>query len=187
MKKILLLGALAILPTKALVAAEYTVDPSHTYVSFSVSHLGFSTMRGQFDRQTGSLEFDPAAKKANVMIEIDASSIDTGHDKRDAHLRGPDFINTVEYPTITFKSTNTTWNGDKPATVTGDLTILGVSKPVTLTITAMKCGPNPFNKKETCGFDATGSINRSDYGVTYGSPNIGETLDLQIEFEAVKD
>ena len=87
MKKILLLGALAILPTKALVAAEYTVDPSHTYVSLSVSHLGFSTMRGQFDRQTGSLEFDPAAKKANVMIEIDASSIDTGHDKRDAHVR----------------------------------------------------------------------------------------------------
>jgi polyisoprenoid-binding protein YceI len=187
MKKIVLLSALAILPVNAVVAADYTVDPAHTYVSFSVSHLGFSTMRGQFDRQTGSLQFDPAAKKANVMIEIEANSIDTGYDKRDDHLRSPDFLNAVEYPTITFKSTSTTWNGDKPATVTGDLTLLGVSKPVTLTITSMNCGPNPFNQKATCGFDATGSIMRGDYGVTYGSPGIGETLDLQIEFEAVKN
>lgn len=187
MKKIILLSALAMLPAKAILAADYTVDPGHTYVSFAVNHLGFSTMRGKFNQQTGSLQFDPATKTANVMIEIEANSIDTGHDKRDDHLRGPDFINTVEYPTITFKSTKTTWNGDKPATVTGDLTILGISKPVTLTIVAMNCGPNPFNNKETCGFDATGSINRADFGVTYGSPAIGETLDLQIEFEAVKN
>ena len=110
-----------------------------------------------------------------------------GHDKRDAHLQSPDFLNAVENPTITFKSTSATWNGDKPATVTGDLTVLGVSKPVTLTITSMNCGPNPFSKKETCGFDATGSINRTDFGVTYGAPAIGEVLDLQIEFEAVKN
>jgi polyisoprenoid-binding protein YceI len=187
MKRIIILAALAILPLKAVIGADYTVDPGHTYVSFAISHLGFSTMRGKFNGQTGSLQFDPTAKKASVMIEIDAASIDTGHAKRDAHLQSPDFLNAVENPTITFKSTRATWNGAKPATVTGDLTLLGVSKPVTLTITSMNCGPNPFSKKETCGFDATGSITRTDFGVTYGAPAIGEVLDLQIEFEAIKN
>ena len=187
MKKLFILAALAILPLKAVIGADYTVDPAHTYVSFAINHLGFSTMRGKFTEQSGSLQFDYAAKKASVMIEINAASIDTAHAKRDAHLKSPDFLNAVENPTITFKSTSATWNGAKPATVTGDLTVLGVSKPVTLTITSMHCGPNPFNKKETCGFDATGSINRTDFGVTYGAPAIGEVLDLQIEFEAVKN
>jgi polyisoprenoid-binding protein YceI len=186
MKKLIIITALACLPLKAVMAADYSIDPGHTYVSFAINHLGFSTMRGKFDRQSGSMQFDPAAKKASVMIEIDATSIDTGHDKRDAHLQSPDFLNAVENPTITFKSTAVTWNGDKLATVTGDLTILGVSKPVTLTVVAMKCATHPFNKKDTCGFDATGSIKRSDYGVNYGLPAIGEVLDLQIEVEASK-
>ena len=137
MKRIIILAALATLPLKAVVAADYTIDPGHTFVSFAINHLGFSTMRGKFDKQSGSLQFDPAAKKASVLIEIDASSIDTGHAKRDAHLQSPDFLNAVENPTITFKSSSATWNGDAPATVTGDLTLLGVSKPVTLTITSM--------------------------------------------------
>jgi len=186
MKKLIIITALACLPLKAVLAADYSIDPGHTYVSFAINHLGFSTMRGKFDRQSGSMQFDPAAKKASVMIEIDATSIDTGHDKRDAHLQSPDFLNAVENPTITFKSTAVTWNGDKLASVTGDLTILGVSKPVTLTVVAMKCATHPFNKKDTCGFDATGSIKRSDYGVNYGLPAIGEVLDLQIEVEASK-
>jgi polyisoprenoid-binding protein YceI len=187
MKNLVILAALATLPLKAVIAADYTVDSGHTYVSFAVSHLGFSTMRGKFNEQTGSLKFDPTAKKAEVIIEIEASSIDTGHAKRDEHLQSPDFLNAVENPTITFMSTSATWEGDKPATITGNLTLLGVSKPVTLTIISMKCGPNPFSKKETCGFDATGSITRSDFGVNYGIPAIGEVLDLQIEFEAVKN
>jgi polyisoprenoid-binding protein YceI len=186
MQKYLIVAALALLPIKSLLAADYSIDPSHTYVSFAVSHLGFSTLRGKFDRQSGSLHFDPAGKKASVMIEIDATSIDTGHDKRDAHLQSPDFLNAVENPTITFKSTGITWSGDKLATITGDLTILGVSKPVTLTVAAMKCGQHPFSKKDACGFDASGSIKRSDFGVNYGLPGIGEVLDLQIEVEASK-
>jgi polyisoprenoid-binding protein YceI len=187
MKKYVLIAALATLPVNSALAADYTVDSSHTYVSFAISHLGFSTMRGQFDQQTGSMQFDPAAKKASVMIEIESASIDTGHDKRDSHLRSPDFLNTAEYPTITFESTDVSWNGEQPSTVTGNLTMLGVSKPVTLTITAMKCGVNPINKKETCGFDATGSVKRTDFGMNYGVPGIGEVLDLSIEFEATKN
>jgi polyisoprenoid-binding protein YceI len=186
MKKLIIIAALATLPLKAVVAADYSIDPAHTFASFAINHLGFTTIRGKFDRQSGSMQFDPSAKKASVMIEIDATSIDTGHDKRDAHLQSPDFLNAVENPTITFKSTAATWNGSTLATVKGNLSILGVSKPVTLTVTSMKCGPHPFSKKDTCGFDATGSIKRSDYGVNYGLPAISDVLDLQIGVEAAK-
>jgi polyisoprenoid-binding protein YceI len=187
MKKYLILAALASLPVNATPAADYTIDPTHTYVSFAINHLGFSTMRGKFNQQSGSMLFDPAGKQASVAIEIDAASIDTGHEKRDAHLNAPDFLNTVENPTISFKSTGVTWNGEKLATVSGNLTILGVSKPVTLQVTSMNCGEHPFSKKWTCGFDATGSIKRSDFGVNYAIPALGDVLDLQIEVEAVRN
>jgi polyisoprenoid-binding protein YceI len=186
MKQLIIIATLACLPLKAVMASDYSIDPSHTYVSFAINHLGFSTMRGKFDQQSGSMYFDPVNKKASVMIQIEASSIDTGHDKRDAHLQSPDFLNAVENPTITFKSTGVTWNGDKIATVIGDLTLLGVSKPVTLTVEAMNCAPHPFSKKDTCGFEASGSIKRSDFGANYGLPAIGDVLDLQIEVEATK-
>lgn len=186
MKKTLILASIALLPLGSVQANDYTIDPTHTYVSFAINHLGFSTMRGKFNQQTGSLKYDPSSKTAEVSIEIDAASIDTGHDKRDQHLRSPDFLNAVENPTITFESTKATWNGDKVASITGNLTILGVSKPVMLTINSVNCGEHPFNKKQVCGFDAAGSIKRSDFGVNYGIPNIGETMDLQIEVEAVQ-
>jgi len=186
MKKTLILAALAVLPVNLVLADDYAIDPAHTYVSFAINHLGFSTMRGKLDRQSGSMQFDPDGKKASVMIEIDASSIDTGHDKRDAHLQSPDFLNAVENPTISFESTGVTWNGDKLDTVTGNLTLLGVSKPTTLKITSMNCGEHPFSKKWMCGFDASGSIKRTDFGVNYGVPAIGEMLDLQIEVEATR-
>ena len=106
MKKVLTVASIALLPLGSVQAADFAIDPGHTYVSFAINHLGFSTMRGKFDRQSGSMQFDPDAKKASVTIEIDAASIDTGHEKRDAHLSSPDFLNAVEYPTISFKSTD---------------------------------------------------------------------------------
>lgn len=187
MKKALLITVLAVLPINFALADRYTVDPSHTYVSFAVNHLGFSTMRGKFNQQSGSLQYDPSSKKASVSIKIKANSIDTGHVKRDQHLTSPDFLNAVENPTITFESTRVTWAGSKLSSVTGDLTIVGVSKPVTLQITASHCGQHPFNKKDICGFDAEGSIKRSDFGINYGIPAIGDMLDLNIELEAVRD
>jgi polyisoprenoid-binding protein YceI len=187
MKKYLIAALLSALPVNVVLANNYTIDPTHTYVSFAINHLGFSTMRGKFNQQSGSLHFDPDAKKASITIEIDAASIDTGHEKRDAHLRSPDFLNAVENPSITFESTGVTWNGTKLATVNGNLTLLGVSKPVTLQVTSMNCGEHPFNKKWVCGFDASGSIKRTDFGVNYGVPAIGEVLDLHIEVEAARD
>ncbi len=187
MKKALLITALTVLPASAVLANSYTIDPGHTYVSFAINHLGFSTMRGKFNQQSGSLDYDPATKTAAVTIEIDAGSIDTGHAKRDKHLGSPDFLNAVENPTITFKSTKAGWSGDKLTSVTGNLTVMGVSKPVTLKVTSINCGKHPFNKKDVCGFDAEASIKRTDFGVNYGMPAIGEVLDLNIELEAVKN
>ena len=93
----------------------------------------------------------------------------------------------AEFPTITFQSTRVNWNGDKPSAVTGDLTIMGVTKPITLQIVSLNCGVHPFNKKELCGFDAESSLKRSDFGVNYGIPAIGDMMKLKFEVEAFKD
>ncbi len=187
MRHALLVMAAALLPLSAAQADNFTIDPGHTYPTFKISHLGFSTMHGRFNKSSGSLMLDADAKKASVEITIDAASIDTGHQKRDDHLRSPDFLNVAENPEITFKSTAVSWNGAKPASVTGDLTLMGVTKPVTLTVTHMNCGEHPFSKKLTCGFDATAKIKRSDFGVKYGLPAIGDDMELAFGVEAVKD
>jgi len=174
-------------PLSVTQADSYTVDPAHTYPGFKINHLGFSVMQGKFDKTTGTMEYNPGAGTASVNLVIDASSIDTGHDKRDKHLRSPDFLNTAEYPDITFKSTSVKFDGDQLKQVTGDLTITGVTNSVSLAVTRIHCGANPFNKKPTCGFNATASINRSDFNVKYGLPAIGDSMDLSFEIEGVKN
>jgi len=168
-------------------AASYTIDPSHTYPYFEISHLGFSTMRGRFEKTSGKLTFDKAKKMASVNIKIDAASISTAHAKRDKHLRSPDFLNAAEYPDITFKSNKVTFTSDTTLTIVGDLTITGVTKPATLEVTKIVCGNNPFNKKPLCGFDAHTSFKRSDYGLKYGLPGIGDVMKINLEVEAYKD
>src|SRR5262245_15181066 len=103
---------------------SFKIDPLHTYPYFTVGHLGFSTMHGRFDKSSGKLTMDTAAKSGSLEFEIDVASVDTGYQKRDDHLRSPDFFNAKEFPTITFKSTNVTFNGDKPANIEGNLTLL---------------------------------------------------------------
>ena len=183
MRKVLLLTLL--LPFSAF-GASYTIDPAHTYPYFKISHLGFSTMMGRFNTTEGKMTFDPAKGTGSVEIKIDANSVDTSHEKRDKHLRSQDFLNTTEFPTITFKSTKANIKDGK-GTVDGDITIMGVTKPITLTVTAMNCGVHPFNKKELCGFDATAKLKRSDFGIKYGLPAIGDDMELMLEVEAVKD
>lgn len=163
----------------------YSVDPDHTYPHFAISHLGFSTMHGRFNKTEGTIVIDQEAKTGAVDIAISAKSIDTGHKKRDEHLRSPDFLNVEEFPKITYKSTKVTIDGDT-ATVEGDLTISGTTEPVTLDVSNISCGIHPFNKKEVCGFEATATIKRSDFGITYGSPAIGDDMELTISAEAVK-
>ncbi|MGD8593465.1 MAG: YceI family protein [Gammaproteobacteria bacterium] len=164
----------------------YELDPAHTFPHFSVNHLGFSTMRGRFNTTSGTVTMDKDKGTGSVAIEIDVSSIDTGHDKRNEHLRGPDFFNATEFPKMTYKSTKVTINKDNSAVVDGNLTIMGVTKPVTLNVEKMNCGVHPFNKKEVCGFDATATIKRSDFGMKYGLPAIGDEINMIIEAEGVK-
>jgi len=184
MRKVLLLTML-LLPFTAF-GASYTIDPAHTFPYFKISHLGFSTMMGRFNKTEGKLTFDEAKGTGSVEITIDANSVDTAHEKRDKHLRSQDFLNTTEFPTITFKSSKASLKGGK-GTVEGNITIMGVTKPVTLNVTAIKCGAHPFSKKDMCGFDATAKIKRSDFGVKYGLPAIGDEMELMFEVEAIKD
>jgi len=168
-------------------AASYKIDPTHTYPNFTVNHLGFSTMHGQFGKTKGTMEFDKASGTGSVNIVIDAASIYTGFKKRDDHLRSPDFFNVVEYPEITFKSTSAKLDG-KSGKVKGDLTIMGVTKNITLDVSDIKCGKHPFNPKlaEVCGFNATTSVMRTDFGMKYGVPAIGEKISISLEVEATR-
>jgi polyisoprenoid-binding protein YceI len=177
----------AALPLSAHAADNYTLDSAHTFPHFSINHQGFSTMYGRFDKTSGKVTLDRAAKTGSLNVTIDAGSVNTGFAKRDEHLRSPDFFNAAEIPTLTYKSTAVKFNGDVPATVEGNLTLLGVTKPVTLTITSFKCGQNPRNKKDMCGAGATAQIKRSDFGMKYGIPAIGDDIALTFEIEAVKD
>lgn len=190
MHKSLLFSALvfsAALPLSTFAAESFNIDPPHTFPHFSINHLGFSTMQGRFDRTSGTVTLDRAAKTGAVDISIDAASISTGFVKRDEHLKSPDFFNAAEFPTITYKSTVMHFKGDKPSSVDGNLTIMGVTKPVTLTINEFNCGTNPMNKKEECGAAASAQIKRSDFGIKYGLPAVGDDVKLVFEIEAIKN
>lgn len=183
------LGLLAVFHTSvAMAAAEYyVIDRSHTFPHFAIDHMGFSTLYGRFDQTTGKVMIDRENNNGFVDIEIAAVSITTGHNKRDDHLRSPDFLNVMEFTDIVYKSRNVTFIGKDQARVEGDLTMLGVTKPVSLDVQRIRCGENPMSKKHTCGFEATSSIKRSDFGNTYGFPGIGDNMRLWFEVEAIRE
>jgi polyisoprenoid-binding protein YceI len=181
------LAVSAALPLSAYAADSYTVDPLHTFPRFRINHLGFSTMQGRFEKTTGKVTLDRAAKTGSVELAIETASVSTGYYKRDDHLKSPDFFNATEFTTITYKSTAIRFKGDTPSSVEGNLTIAGVTKPVTFTIDAFNCGANPMNKKDECGADASADIKRSDFGVKFGTPAIGDDVKLILEIEAIKD
>lgn len=187
MKRIALatLLAAASLPTFAAVD-HYTIEPSHTYPSFEASHLGISVWRGKFNTTAGKITLDRKARSGTVDITIDAQSVDFGHEKMNEHARGPDFFNAEKFPAITYKG-NITFTGEVPSGVEGELTMLGISKPVKLSIDSFKCIQHPFFKKEDCGADASGVFDRADFGMVYGA-KYGPTLaKLAIQIEALKD
>jgi polyisoprenoid-binding protein YceI len=183
----LISGVALLLPvTFANAADTFDVDPSHTYPYFEVNHLGFSTLRGRFNETSGTFTLDMKNKTGSVDIVVKVASIDTAHEKRDKHLRSPDFFNAAEFPNMTFKSKKVTINDDKTAKVDGEVTIMGVTKPLTLDVKSINCGTHPFNKKEVCGFDAEAKLKRSDFGMNYGLPGIGDEITLLIEMEGFK-
>jgi polyisoprenoid-binding protein YceI len=182
--------ALAALATSLPSAAEiqtYTIDPLHTRPTYEVMHLGYSLQRGRFDKTSGKITVDTAAKTGSADVAIDAASIDSGVPKLDEHLKSEDFFNVAKNPTITFKSVSFAFDGDRVKNVTGDLTMNGVTKPVTLTANLFQCAPHPMTKKPQCGGDFITTVKRSDFGIKYGIPAVGDEVTLRIPVEAIRD
>ncbi|MEP0708403.1 MAG: YceI family protein [Parvibaculum sp.] len=182
-------AALALLATPALAADTYRIDSSHVYVGFEVDHLGYSTTYGRFNDVSGTIVFDEENPEASsVTVEIDPASVDTGHTERDEHVRGKDLLNTAEYPEMSFTSTSIERTGEETGKITGDLTLHGVTKPVTLDTTFTRKGTYPMTEEEivAIGFNATTTIKRSDFGMDQWLEMIGDELPITISFEAHK-
>lgn len=176
----------ALLACLALPAAgsEYEIDPTHTYASFEIDHLGFSTQRGLFNRTSGNVAFDPEARRGRIDIRIDAASLNTGFELRDDVLRGETWFNVRDFPDIFFRGERFIFEQDKPVAVEGRLTLLGEMRPMRLDITRFKCGLNLASRKRGCGADAQGSLRRSEFGLSNGLPFIGDEVRLRIQVEA---
>ena len=186
MLRTLLIAATALMFATSAKAAEqtYVLDNPHTQIFFTVGHMGFSHSTGSFTGYNGSFTFDPANPTAGrAEVTIDTNSLNMGHDTWEEHVKGAKMFNVEKFPTMTFKSTKVESTGDKTAKMTGDLTLLGVTKPVTLDVTMNKCEPHPFTKKDACGFDAVGSLKRSDFGMSEGIPMVSDEVSLRITVE----
>jgi polyisoprenoid-binding protein YceI len=170
MKVILLAGALSLTAVSALAApVTYKVDPAHTYPSFEADHMGgVSKWRGKFNSSSGSFTLDKEAKAGTVDITIDVASLDFGNEKLNEHaLKEPAMFDVAKFPTATYKGKVSKWGANGPQEISGDLTLHGVTKPVTLKVNSFTCKQNPMSKKEVCGADAETTFNRGDFGVNY--------------------
>lgn len=165
----------------------YTIDSRHTFPMFEVMHFGMSLQRGRFNKTAGKATIDRQARTGTVDITIDATSVDTGLDKLEDHVRAEDFLHASAYPTITFKGTRFHFDGDRPRSVDGELTMRGVTRPVTLNVQHFNCGNHPMNKKAMCGGELTATIKRSEWGIKYAIPALADEMLLRINFEAFRD
>ena len=187
--KAVLFGSVIAMTTLASAAlpTQWQLDDAHTRVGFSVNHLGFSTTMGHFNDVKGIVNYDiKAPNKANMDFIIVTDSIDTNWDARDAHLKKDEFFNVAKYPTMTFKSTNITFKNPQQATVTGDFTLLGQTKPLTLDVTLNKIANSPMTKEPVIGFRATGIIDRAAYGMTAFASGITTEVPIQIDGELIE-
>lgn len=182
--------ALTLVATAPTVVAQiYTIDPSHTFPSFETDHLGISVWRGKFDKTSGTVTLDKKAKTGSLNIVIDTNSINFGYPKLDNHVKTAEFLNTEKFPTATYTATadKFKFDGDKPIAVMGELTLMGITKPVTLTINKFKCITHPMLKREVCGADASAEFKRTDFGITKLSPPFDPVVKLAIQVEAFKN
>ncbi|HVV96156.1 MAG TPA: YceI family protein [Rhodanobacteraceae bacterium] len=169
-------------------ATTYTLDPNHTQVQFVWNHFGFSNLTGQFGKVEGKLDFDEAdPTKSSVTATISMDSVNSNVKKLDGELAGSDYFDAAKYPTATFKSTHVE-RGATPdkLKVTGDFTLHGVTKPVTLDVDVVKVGEHPMRKAPAAGFTATATIKRSDFGVTKYVPAVGDDVKIHIVTEAIE-
>jgi polyisoprenoid-binding protein YceI len=166
--------------------STYAIDPTHTFVSFEIGHFGTSTNRGRWDKKEGSVQFDRAGKSGKVEITLDMNSINTGVVPFDGHLKSADFFNVAQHPTGKFVSERFVFNGDKLAEVRGTLTLLGKSNPVSLKAINFNCYDSPMLKREVCGGDFEGTIQRSQFGLGAYAAVAPDAVRLLVQIEAVK-
>ena len=188
-KKTTLLAALlmCVSVTAAAAPETFTLDPEHTFPSFEIGHQGISVMRGKFNRSKGRAMFDAETQQGAIDVRVDASSGDTGHDGLNRKLLGANFFRTSQFPEIIFQSNNVQFKDGKPVTAIGNLTLLGVTRPVTLDIRDYACTLQFLTRRPMCGADVHTVIKRSDFGMNYGIPLIGDEVKLAIEVEGFKD
>ena len=178
----------AALAAPAVAAPEtYVLDSAHSYPRFSYNHFGYSTQVSRFNKTTGKIIYDKEAKTASVDIVIDTTSVDSGFPVFNEHLRSEDFFDTAKYPTATFKSTKVIFEGDKPSAIEGDLTIKGITKPVTLTVTSFHAMPHPMKKKDAIGANAFTTVKRSEFNAGKYAPNVGDEIRIDLGVEAIKE
>jgi polyisoprenoid-binding protein YceI len=171
-------------------AAEttYTVDTVHTIPMFEIGHLGLSKYVGRFDKVSGTVTLDPVQKTGSIDIAIESASISTDLPKLDEHLKSPDYLDVAQFPTIAFKSSKLRFKGGKVVEIAGNLTLHGVTKPVTFKVAAFNCTTHYFRKVPACGADASATIKRTDFGIVgpYAPPIVGDEVTLRIQIEGYK-
>jgi polyisoprenoid-binding protein YceI len=185
LRYLVLAGLVATAGTAVAAPVTYKLDPGHTMVLFSWNHFGFSNPTANLGQVDGTLVYDEKdPSKATVEATLPLSGLDSFVPKLDEHLKSADFLDAAKYPNVTFKSTKVTPAGKGKLKVVGDLTVHGVTKPVTLDVTLNKVGPHPMMKVQTVGFDATTTIKRSDFGVGAYVPNVSDDIKIRITTEA---
>ncbi len=189
LKRVLAAGVVASLFSVPVVAetVTYKVDPSHTFANFSYNHMGLSQQVSRFNDTNGTIALDLDAKTGEVAIEIDTTSVNTGFPAFNEHIQGEDFLDTGSFPTATFKSSKIVFEGDTPTALEGELTIKGVTKPVTFTITQFAAKPHPMLKKPALGANAQAEIKRSEFNAGQFAPAVGDEVTLNISLEAIAE
>ena len=179
--------ALAAVASPSFAAPEtYNVDPSHSFPRFSYNHFGLSTQLSKFNKVTGTVVLDKEAKTGAVDVTIDMKSVETGSTVFNGHIQGADFLDTAAHPTATFKSTKVNFAGDKPDSIEGNLTIKGVTKPVTLKVTHFVAMQHPMMKRDAIGANASAVIKRSEFNAGKYAPNVGDEVTITVSLEAIK-
>ena len=172
----------------AYAADSYTMDPIHCIPVFEITHLGMTTQSGRFDKASGKVILDPAAHKGSVFYEVDAASLNMGFGTEKPDSAGYRLFEVTKFPTITFKSDNLFFDGNgKVIVAKGQLTLLGVTKPVTVWVSRYKCSVNPLNKKMTCAGNISAVVKRSEFGMVEYLPLISDEIKISVPVEAYKD
>lgn len=166
----------------------YDIDPVHSQPMFAVEHMGFSIQRGSFGKETGKISLDRGARKGTIEVTIDTTSIKSIDPRLDTRLKGEDFFDVARYPSMTFRSSNLIFDGDRLVGAQGELTMTGITRPVSLKVANFTCGNHPVTHKPLCGAEVSTTIKRSEWGMKYGLPSaLGDEVGITIPVEAYKE